>query len=141
MTLLHIFSFLEINPTLTIVDAALEQLAGLLQLDELLLGEEGVVGAVALVRPRRPRRHRHRAQVQVVPDRVLQLVVQPALREPRVQVLPQVRRYRTWKSIEKGIWSYIGPISLYGGLLLHSRASVCLRARYLSFAALDLTEK
>ena len=82
---------------LTIVDATLQELSRLLQGRKLLLGEEGVVGAVALVRPRRPRRHRHRAQVQVVTDRVLQLVVQPALREPRVQVLPQVGRYRTWK--------------------------------------------
>ena len=34
-------------------------------------------------------------QVEVVPDGVLQVVVDAALREPRVQVLPQVGRYRT----------------------------------------------
>ena len=37
----------------------------------------------------------HGAQVQVVPDGVLQVVVHPALREPRVEVLPQVARDRT----------------------------------------------
>ena len=42
--------------------------------------------------------NRHCPEVQVVSDGVLQVVVHSALREPRVQVLTQVWRYRTWKS-------------------------------------------
>ena len=37
------------------------------------------------------------SEVQVVPNCVLQVVVNPALGEPCVQVLPQVGSYRTWK--------------------------------------------
>ena len=40
------------------------------------------------------------AEVEVVPDGVLQVVVQPALGEPRVQVLPQVTRDRPCNSIK-----------------------------------------
>ena len=42
------------------------------------------------------------SEVQVVPNCVLQVVVNPALGEPCVQVLPQVGSYRTWKK-EKAI--------------------------------------
>ena len=38
-------------------------------------------------------------QVEVVSDGVLEVVVHPALGEPRVQVLPQVGRDRTCKRI------------------------------------------
>ena len=40
----------------------------------------------------------HGPEVQVVPNCVLEVVVNSPFREPRVQVLAQVGRYRTWKS-------------------------------------------
>ena len=52
-------------------------------------------GNVASVVTQVPGGDGHGAQVQVVPDGVLEVVVHPALREPRVEVLPQVARDRT----------------------------------------------
>ena len=43
----------------------------------------------------KPGGDRHGPEVQVVSDRVLQVVVHSPLREPRIQVLTQVGRYRT----------------------------------------------
>ena len=43
----------------------------------------------------KPGGDRHGPEVQVVSDRVLQVVVHAPLREPRIQVLTQVGRYRT----------------------------------------------
>ena len=43
----------------------------------------------------KPGGDRHGPEVQVVSDRVLQVVVHTPLREPRIQVLTQVGRYRT----------------------------------------------
>ena len=52
------------------------------------------------------------SEVQVVPNCVLQVVVNPALGEPCVQVLPQVRSYRTWKK-EKAIRNMLGKVIIW----------------------------
>ncbi len=95
------------NKLLTIIHPRLQQLSRLLQGGELLPGEEGVVCALPLLRPRGPRRHRHRPQVEVVPDGVLEVVVGAALGEASVQVLPEVGRDRAWKMARKKRERYI----------------------------------
>ncbi len=107
---------------LTIVHPRLQQLSRLLQGGELLPGEEGVVGALPLLLPRRPRRHRHRPQVEVVPDGVLEVVVGAALGEAGVQVLAEVGRDRAWrkniiKMLVKYFVSYINTVESISPIL------------------------
>lgn len=76
---------------MAIVDAVLEQVAVLLELEELLVAQEDVVLAVDLAVARRARRARHRAHVDVLAYDLLQVVVDRALLEARVQVGAQVQ--------------------------------------------------
>ena len=74
----------------TVVNAAFEQLSAGLQQVELLQREESVVDAVGLVRSGRPRRHGHRPQIQIIADRVLQLMILRSFRKAGVQVQAQI---------------------------------------------------
>lgn len=74
----------------TVVYAAFEESSVLLKQTELVYGEEGVVDAVALAGASRTRCHGHGAQVEVVANRVLQVMVHRTLGVARVQILAKV---------------------------------------------------
>lgn len=74
----------EIFMCLTIKNATFKQLSRLFQCNKLFFGEESVVHALALFRPRRTGRDRHSAQVKVVSDCVLKLVVHAPFGKPGV---------------------------------------------------------
>lgn len=76
----------------TVVDAALQQGAVLLEEAKLVDGEERVVDAVRLAAAAGPRRHWHRAQVQVIAYRVLQVMIHRSFGVARVQILAQILR-------------------------------------------------
>lgn len=79
---------MQINDT--VVDAALEQRAVLFEQPELVDGEEGVVDAVRFGRAPRPSRYGHSAQVKIVADRILQLMVHRTFGVPLAQVRMQI---------------------------------------------------
>jgi len=80
----------------SIIDATFEKIPRLFQSEELLLGEECVVDPLSFLWPGFPGGDGDSSQVQVVADRVLEVVVYAALGEPGVQVLPKITGDGTW---------------------------------------------
>ena len=92
MNLLGLFGRLGRAIVVSIVDAILKQIATLLHLQELIVGKKYIILSMHFSLPRQSSGARHCPHVHILPDVLLQIVVDGALLEALVQINTQLIR-------------------------------------------------